>query len=324
MSLCVAYLGHCYLIAKNIIFQVQCHKMKRRQLTIASSFQRQQLSEHQHSQDPDHQREQLHEQQHEEGEESGAEEVGEHQQEQGPQQQQQQQQQDQSLLNAVPSIENLLSTYEQWKLVLPENYDQLHNQTQRSWTAKFMPAWEKLYPWIETLKLNGTVVGIVCKVCRSKKATNDLLFESVLSKTQGKFIKTPFVRFGNFVEVAKVHEFGSSKIPDKCDVVEYRRKIHKGLVELPQTLHIRSASKLVTSISNINRHLVEKCGTNVEQQQRALDILFAQLHRTIKRRDSPFSSFKDTITFSISVLGCVDLKCFVRDGKGLSHDTIKI
>ena len=92
-------------------------------------------------------------------------------------------------------------------------------------------------------------------------------------------------------------------------------------MELPQTLHICSALQQVedNATANISHHWWRK----VAQQEHAVMILLVQLHHIIRRRDSPWNSFKDTILFNIDVLGCVDLKCLVRDGKGLSHCTIE-
>ena len=94
---------------------------------------------------------------------------------------------------AVPTIEKILESYEEWKIKIPDNLATKHSRTQRNWLAKFNPDWVSLYPWIQTVEVNGHVVGILCSVCRSKCAVEDSLFQCVKEKSQGKFIQVPFV-----------------------------------------------------------------------------------------------------------------------------------
>ena len=204
----------------------------------------------------------------------------------------------------VCPMDQIVASYNDWKLELPENINELHPRTQRSWLAKYNPVWKSQYPWIEVVTVSDKVVGVLCAVCRSKVASSDSQFNCAKDKSNGKFIDVPFVRFGNFLEVAKVHEFGHSRIP-ACSVKTFRQQIRKGDVDTPKTLHLRAYLGLnvqTTSVS-FRQHLSLSNDSSV-RNEKALQMCVSLLHRTIKRRESPFATLKDNVQFCIEMLHC--------------------
>ena len=226
--------------------------------------------------------------------------------------------------HGVGTVEDILLKYDEWKLKLPVNLNELHSRTRRSWLAKFNPRWKSDWPWVEEVVVDKSVVGILCSVCRSTTAQDDCQFSSVRDKTQGTFITKPYVRFGSFVEIAKQHEFGGVKIPDG-GVIKFGKSILEGKVEIPKTLHIRTQLSIHTRrihLDNTIKQQVVITNKVLDRNSMAVSMLLALLHRTIKRRDSPFSSLKDTVAFNIEVLGVDIFRCLLKNGKGISHGSI--
>ena len=226
----------------------------------------------------------------------------------------------------VPTIEVIIKKYDEWKLAIPEDIQALHERTRRSWLAKFNVDWNLNFPWIQVVRVNDEVVGILCSFCRSKCAAGDSLFKCVKEKSQGKFIEVPFVRFGNFVEAAKAHEFGNTPVP-RCGVKKYREQITNGSVDIPNTLHMRVYLSIITKTStttgiNVRQHL-SLSDTSLIQQEQASHMSISIQHRIIKIRDSPFSSFKDNVSFAIEMLHCNALKFLLRGDKGVSIGFIR-
>ena len=225
----------------------------------------------------------------------------------------------------IPSVDELLNQYEDWKIQLPEDLDSLNDRTQRSWSSSYNPEWKKQFPWIETVTLDDAVVGVLCSLCRSKLATQDSLFRHVQDKSKGKFVTVPFVRFGKLVEAAKVHEFGNRTVP-KIGPNKFRAQIQAGSVDIPQTLHLRvhlnQISRTAVTGNDIRQQVVAS-NQNLTSHEHALIMFLSQLHRVIKRRDSPFSTMKDVILFNIDILQCKQLRGFLSGSKGVSHGLIK-
>ena len=171
--------------------------------------------------------------------------------------------------------------------------------------------------------IDKKVVGIVCDVCRSSTAQEDPQYLPATTKSKGTFISRPQVRFGSFVEVARSHEFGSAKVVG--NVLKFRKSILEGKTPPPNTLHMRTVLNIKAKGAqkkNIKQQLTVN-STVRERNFTAMSMLLAQLHRIIKRRDSPFASLKDTVDFNINVLGVEILKCLLNsDGRGISHGSI--
>ena len=74
------------------------------------------------------------------------------------------------------------------------------------------------------------------------------------------------------------------------------------------------------SIDNtMNMLFLDTCKAN----ETAMVMLLNLAHRIIKRRDSPFSSLKDAVLFSIQSLDCTQLLPLLKNGtKGVSHRLI--
>ena len=119
----------------------------------------------------------------------------------------------------VLSIEYLASTYEKWKNV-PDNIGTKASRTQFKWNATFNPNILKEFPWMETIKSNYMVIGVVCKICREEYERSPAHFQHKAFKTnQGAWINVPLNRpWGNLRESAMIHEFGKkhkTKAKDK-------------------------------------------------------------------------------------------------------------
>ena len=229
------------------------------------------------------------------------------------------------LVPGIPPVDDILNQYDEWKIKLPENLNSLHARTKRSWLAGYSPDWKSSFPWIETVIVDNQVVGVLCSLCRSKPALEDSMFRYVQEKSKGKFVTLPFVRFGNFLDAAKAHEFGNKPVP-KYGVRKYRAQIQHGTVDIPQTLHMRvylNAMARYAATGNDIRQQVVVSNQNLTIHEQALSMFISQLHSIIKRRDSPFSNMKDIVLFNISILQCKQLSCFLRGNKGVSHRLIK-
>ena len=68
------------------------------------------------------------------------------------------------------------------------------------------PKVEKDYPWIEEVRIDREVKGIVCKICRIK--ANFRSYDGIQQRRRnnGKFVTVPFTKMGYFYEQARVHE----------------------------------------------------------------------------------------------------------------------
>ena len=143
------------------------------------------------------------------------------------------------------------------------------------------------------MNVHGSVVGVLCSVCRDH--TNDSLSNLQLQKNQRKFITQPFVRFGDLVETARSHEFGS-KADKTISPNILRKQIEEGKTVVPNTTHMTFYLQDITkktyesndaTIDNTmkNTHLFV-----VQENYQGMLKLLSLLHHIIKRRESIFIS----------------------------------
>ena len=55
-------------------------------------------------------------------------------------------------------MEDLVNSYNSWKLELPENYSSLSQSKKRKWKSQYNPKWKKDYPWIEEARIDREVI----------------------------------------------------------------------------------------------------------------------------------------------------------------------
>ena len=113
----------------------------------------------------------------------------------------------------LKSIEEISENYKDWKLVVPENVNELCGSKSRKWKAGYNKNWIADWPWIDVVKVNGEVKGILCKVCRDR-ASKLTKADAALVKSREILVNVPLVKFGAFVESARKHEFGHSDTTD--------------------------------------------------------------------------------------------------------------
>ena len=220
-------------------------------------------------------------------------------------------------------MKDLVNSYNSLKLELPENYSNLSKSKKRKCKSQYNPKWKKDYPWIEEVRTDSEVRGIVCKICRIK--TNFRSYDAIQQRRRnnGKFVTVPFTKMGNFYEQARVHEFGTISA---VDPVEYRKKVCQGTVSIPTTAHTKFY--LSSQTEQTKKHHVDNSMFNLHceicaRNETAMMQLFSILPCISKRRDSPFASLKGSVLFSIDILGCDSLKSLLKeDIKGISNRKI--
>ena len=118
---------------------------------------------------------------------------------------------------------------------------------QLKWRAAYRPVWKTEFPWINEVKVDGEVKGIVCSVYRECLADININIDEdlQLKRSRGKFITVPFTKFGNFYEAAKEHEFGNKGRLDHRDstgnllsVKVIRRIMEQRAIPAPKTTHM--------------------------------------------------------------------------------------
>ena len=113
----------------------------------------------------------------------------------------------------VPTIDELVGSYNEWKLKLPskEQPDKLARSKQLKWRAAYRPVWKTEFPWINEVKVDGEVKGIVYSACRECLVDININIDEdlQLKRSRGMFITVPFTKFGDFYEAAKEHELGN-------------------------------------------------------------------------------------------------------------------
>ena len=193
--------------------------------------------------------------------------------------------------NGLPFIEDILKTYNDWKQVpkSKEELEKLGGSKQRKWTATYQGHWKKLFPWLQEIKVDGKVVGVVCSVCRNMSSSDyDEYCTTSINRSKGKFLSVPFVLWGDLVEAAKKHEFGKTKVNVKVSKInELRKDIFRGKVSIPQTTHLKiylqqktqedAVSKSTTIIDAISR----SCSIThsaMKENERVYTQAFAILH----------------------------------------------
>ena len=190
-------------------------------------------------------------------------------------------------------------------------------------TENFSSLWNlnkengKDYPRIEEVWIDKEVNDIVCEICciRANFGNYDRIKQ--WRRNGVKFVTVSFSKMGNFYKQASVHEFG---ITSAVDSVECRRKVSQGKVSIPITAHNKCYLSKHTEKNNNKKHHVdhgmfslhhETCARN----ETAMMQLFSMLHHIIKRWDSHFAWLRQSLLFSIYILGCDSLKSLLKEVK---------
>ena len=227
----------------------------------------------------------------------------------------------------LPTIDEFVGSFNEWKLKLPskEQLDKLARSKKLKWRAAYRPVWKTEFPWINEVKIDGEVKGIVCGVCRERLADININIDEdlQLKRSGGKVITVPFTKFGDFYEAAKEHEFGNKGRLDHRDskgnllnVKAIKRKIEQGVIPAPKTTHmnidgnlqLHSRNVAVKEDNTISSHIFRLNQSLVDENQQAYEILIAMLHRLVKTRDAPFASLKDGVCFAVEIMKCDYLK----------------
>lgn len=223
-------------------------------------------------------------------------------------------------MEVPPSIQFLQSSYENWKKEKKTavQLSHLSKSKQAKVTMQFSfkaaKAWSINFPWMQFITVDGVNVGALCKVCRDIDPEEFEQYKaSSLNKSGGKWVTVPFVYWGDVTEAAKKHELGNQyEKTSLAEIKQLRKKILDGTAHIPNTFHMQIHMKRVTkqkaietnntvvdSIKKSEKHSVSR----QEENEMAYEKTISILHRTIKRRDSPFSSLKDAIKFQRDVMG---------------------
>ena len=109
-------------------------------------------------------------------------------------------------------MQHLVESYSDWKLSKPD-ISSLSQSKKYKWNYNYIPSIKYEYPWLQEISIKGKVEGILCRICRLH--VNDSGSTLKLGKSKGKFVITPFVKFGDLREAAFQHEFGT-KSDDYC------------------------------------------------------------------------------------------------------------
>ena len=220
-----------------------------------------------------------------------------------------------------PTIEFLRSTYLNWKKETKstEELSLLSKSKQGKWkmklSCKAVKTWTSNFPWIQFITVDGFNAGALCKVCRNIDSEEFQSYKTYsLNKSKGKWVTVPFVHWGDLTEAAKKHEFGYHyEKTGVTEIKELRKKIvEDGTAHIPSTFHMQIHMKNVTkekamTTKNTVVDSIKKsekyAQTRQEVNEMAYEKTISLLHRTIKRRDSPFASLKDAIKFQRDVMG---------------------
>ena len=103
----------------------------------------------------------------------------------------------------MPSIEDIIEDYNSWKWEKPTNIDTLSDSKKKKWNQGYNPNWKRMYPWIEEVKMEGKVVGILCSLCREDKNFNSQDGYTQRKRNNGTFVTKPLAKFGSFIEQAR-------------------------------------------------------------------------------------------------------------------------
>ena len=223
-------------------------------------------------------------------------------------------------IEGIPSVEHLRSTYDEWKRIPKTNEEmsKLSRSKRLEWkmtyTFKHGRNWERQFPWIEFISVNGCVVGALCKTCRGMSSAefNDYRMTS-MRKSGGKWVTVPFTFWGRLLVSAKKHEFGSTYEKTTLEEIgPLRKSVEDGTAWIPESNHMKVHMNKITkqraqevggTVSDA-LHKVEPVQlSRLEQNEKAFEKTICILHRIIKRADSPFSSLKDAILFQREAMG---------------------
>ena len=97
----------------------------------------------------------------------------------------------------LPIIDEFVGSYNKWKLKFPskEQLDKLARSKQLKWRAAFCPIWKTEFPWINEVKVDGAVKGMVCNVFRGCLGDINInTDEDLQSKRSGEKFKTVLFR----------------------------------------------------------------------------------------------------------------------------------
>ena len=147
----------------------------------------------------------------------------------------------------LPTIDEFVGSFNECKLKLPSK-DQLDKLAgSKKWRAAYRSVWKTEFPWINEVKVDGEVKGILSGVCRERLTDININIDEdlQLKRSGGKFITVPFTKFSDFYEAAKENEFGTKGQLDHChskgnllSVKAIRRKIEQGVIPAPKTTHM--------------------------------------------------------------------------------------
>ena len=103
-------------------------------------------------------------------------------------------------------MHHLVESYSDWKLSKPD-LSSLSKSKKYKWSYNYKPSIKYDYPWLQETSIKGKVEGVLCRICRLH--ANDSGSTLKLDKSKGKFVVTPFVKFGDLREAAFTHEFAT-------------------------------------------------------------------------------------------------------------------
>ena len=219
--------------------------------------------------------------------------------------------------NKPPSIPSILDKIDEWRRKPPST--PLSQNRQYASTRGFNPIYNVKYPWMIQVKEEDKVVGLLCSVCRDHYGSDESDLQ--MRKSGGKWVKVPFVKFGDLAEEARKHEFGSiPKLHKGTPPGVLREKLLRGTISFEHnTTHMRFQMQSETlqqarSTGKTIDNTIKRIGMNQAQRNAiALQQLCALVHRAIKKRQSPFTTVKDAAIFSLKVLKVDSLKPLFRN-----------
>ena len=228
----------------------------------------------------------------------------------------------------VPTIASILGNIDQWRRKAPSS--SLSTTRKYALLKKFDRMYIGMYPWLVEVKEDKEVVGLLCKVCRENFGTDASNMQ--LKKSGGKWVTVPFVKFGDLMEEAKKHEFGSGiiKVHQNEDPRVLRQKVLSGAIS-GTTTHLKFVLKRqalqqgMSTGKTIDNTIKRISISQAQQNATALQQLCSLVHRAIKKRQSPFATVKDAALFSMQILKVESLKpLFYKHAgeKGISYRRI--
>ena len=220
----------------------------------------------------------------------------------------------------VKTKKELKDDYLQWEIKKPEV--ELRKRAEQHWNTKYNPQWKSSYPWLEEVHQGVTVIGVVCRICRTEyNKCPGLLGTYSYKKTGGLWINRPVNKpWGTLLERCKQHEFGINKYNKNIKDIEsnkpllhhkqpgesldsFRKRLMSDDFPYRLTEHLQRHKNQLTANQNdemggivpIFQNLNRPDPSRLDLNLRALKLIISFLLTYIRRNSSPYLCLEEDL-----------------------------